>query len=570
MKFLDTLSFRRQILLCFLIVALIPLFIAVGFITKAYSFSVKREMESEGKGQIEEIADKFSGFLSSAEEVGRKLCENDLTANALGSKVKDEYLRELYLAMYKAGEDIPLDLRIGIYDAGGELYCSSKTDDTVKKLPLYWGILAQARADREQAFCISGNIADGKENILLQMLSTVRNKYGVVLGYIVMSFDQEDLNALFGGCYDTTDTMLIADAYGNLLYTSGEEAGEETLALLFHQKVPKNYSYLWKWDEKTGYLLLLQKPSGISAEANKRMMQISLELALVSMILCVAASMLLGRQLSEPVDQLNQAMERVKNGDLTIHIETSQKNELGKLTDNFNRMTEELKEHVENMVQKQKDIKDMQIQLFQTQLNPHFLYNTLDSIKWTARLHRLDDISLMAENLAYILQYSIRSEQFVPLRKEMEIIENYIEVQKIRFLGKFSYEAEIPEELADCIVPKLMLQPIVENSIIHGLAEKESGTISVYADQVGETIHIYVTDDGAGISPEVIKWLKNGNFVEKPGHLGLYNVNKIIKLYFGIEYGLSAAVEEEIGTTITIVLPIRKENMNDKGADSGR
>lgn len=567
MNFLDTLSFRRQILLSFLIVALIPLFIAVGFITKAYSFSVKREMESEGKKQIVEIADKFESFLSSAEEVCSELCENDLTANALSDKVKDEYLKELYITLYKESVDIPLDLKVGVYDAGGELRFSSKTDDKMKMLPLYWGILAQTRADRKNLFQVSGNIADAHENTVLQTSYTVQNKFGAVLGYIVMSLDTEDLNTLFSGCYNTTDAVFITDPYMNLIYSSDAAFGQETIDLLAQQKVPKNYSYAWSRNEKTGYMLILQKSSGVSAATNRRMMEISIELALVSMILCVAASMLLGKQLSEPINKLNRAMDLVKNGNLTIHIETKQKNELGELTNNFNRMTEELNEHVKNMVQKQKDIKDMQIQLFQTQLNPHFLYNTLDSIKWTARLHQLDDISLMAENLAYILQYSIRSEQFIPLRKEMEIIENYIQVQQIRFQGKFHYEAEIPEGLADCIVPKLMLQPIVENSIIHGLAEKENGNISIYADQVGEAIHIYVTDDGIGISEEIIEWLQNGNFIEKTGHLGLYNVNKIIKLYFGVEYGLTATVEEGIGTTITIVLPIRKENLHDKSAD---
>lgn len=567
MKFLDSLSFRTQILLGFFAVALIPLIAAICFITQVYSFTFQREMEKEGKQQIVTIGDKFAHFQDASNVICEKMCKNELTVNALIDKVNDVYQKELYTTLYHESASIPMETLVSVYDAGGQLRLSTNSDRAEKKLPLFWGILKKARTNREQLFQITHSIANTKSDVLLQTCYTVVNRKGAKLGYITMSLNQEDLNTLFSGCYNSGDTIYITDSHLNLIYSSNHGTGQELLTQIRNQNASKNYWYTWTKDKGTGYYLILQKPTAISESVNDRMFKISLFIAFFCLILCFFVSMVLGRQLSKPINELNKAMDLVKKGNLSIHVETNQQNELGELTNNFNRMTEELDTHVKNMVQRQKDIKDMQIQLFQTQLNPHFLYNTLDSIKWTGRLHHLDDISSMAENLAYILQNSIRSEQFIPLIKELEIIDNYIQIQQIRFHGKFTYEVEIPEELRNCIVPKLMLQPIVENSIIHGLAEKEEGSISIYADQVGDNIHISVNDDGVGMSQETIEWLKTENFTENTGHLGLYNVNKIIKLYFGNQYGLKAAVEEGIGTTVTVVLPIRKEKLDDNGVN---
>lgn len=564
MKLLKSLSYKNQILFGFLVVALIPLLVSIFFITKVYAITFRHEMQIEGNAQIVDLAAKFSGFLNSSKDICDSLCKDDLTVLALIDKVNDEYQKELYLTLYQESTLIPREVLVSIYDAGGYLRFSTRSESVEKVLPLYWGILAEARSHKEQAYYVSNSISNAESNILLKTAYVVESSNGARMGYITMGLTEEDFNTLFSGHYNSNDVVFVTDSHLNLIYSSNKNYDQNTIDMLRRHEAPNNFWYTWVVDQKTGYYIILQKPGAISASAIQTMFHISVVMSFFCLILCVIVSIIIGKQLSEPINKLNKAMDLVKRGSLSIHVHTKQTNELGELTNNFNRMTKELNTHVENLLQRQKDIKDMQIQLFQTQLNPHFLYNTLDSIKWSARIHHLDDISSMAENLAYILQNSIRNEQFIPLKRELEIIDNYIQIQQIRFNGKFTYEEEIPDNLAECIVPKLMLQPIVENSIIHGLAEQEDGSISIYADEVGRNIHISVTDNGVGISQEIINWLNTDTFTENVGHLGLYNVNKIIKLYFGLEYGLTATVEEGIGTTITIVLPIkRRGNLND-------
>ena len=136
----------------------------------------------------------------------------------------------------------------------------------------------------------------------------------------------------------------------------------------------------------------------------------------------------------------------------------------------------------------------------------------------------------------------------------METIDSYVEVQKIRFTGRFLCEKEIPDQLEECLVPKMILQPLVENAIIHGLEGCENGYICIYAGREGDVLNISITDDGRGMSPEILAWINSPEPEKRDGHLGLYNIMRILKLYYGNEYGLKAEVTED-GTTVTLRLP---------------
>lgn len=163
-------------------------------------------------------------------------------------------------------------------------------------------------------------------------------------------------------------------------------------------------------------------------------------------------------------------------------------------------------------------------------------------------------IAVLAENLAVILRKSISSKMFIPLKEELETIDSYVEVQEIRFTGRFLCEKEIPDQLEECLVPKMILQPLVENAILHGLEGCENGYICIYAGREGDVLNISITDDGRGMSPEILAWINSPEPEKRDGHLGLYNIMKILKLYYGNEYGLKAEVTED-GTTVTLRLP---------------
>lgn len=563
MKWLNTLSFQHHIFLGFLIVALIPLTLCSFLMVNVYTLTLKHQMVTDGNQQIKELTNRLSVLFESQNESRTILLQDDLTARVLIDNRTDEYPKELYMALYQVKSSLPTQISFTIYDAGGHQRFSTDPDTSQDVLPIYWGVLYKARHSDASVYYATDPTLNGTSMALMQTAHYVENSSGSRVGYLVMGMTQKNLDLLFESFYSEQDTLLITDSHRNLIYTSNNKYKNATLSMIKNHETDPRFWYTYATEPTSGFNIILQKSSAISTSTGKTMKRISLITGFLCLSLCLILSLHLGRRLAKPIRRLNRAMEQVKNGDLSVYVSTSRKDELGELTENFNYMTGDLKEYVAKLIQRQKDLNDTKLSLYQTQLNPHFLYNTLDSIKWSAKIHEIQEIASMAENLADILRKSISGNQFIPLKQELETIDNYLNIQRIRYLGKFVYEAEIPPQLEDCIVPKLLLQPLVENAILHGLADRKTGSILIYADQIGPNIHICVTDDGCGMSQDIIDWINAPIAVEREGHLGLYNINNIIKIYYGSEYGLTADVDPGIGTTVTIVLPLKKENMYD-------
>ena len=195
----------------------------------------------------------------------------------------------------------------------------------------------------------------------------------------------------------------------------------------------------------------------------------------------------------------------------------------------------------------------------QAQLNPHFLYNTLDTIKWVAKANQVPEVATLSSSLATILRAGISENQFCMLEKELDLVRNYCDIQKIRFDDCFDLEIDVPDDIKKAYVPKLILQPIVENSIIHGLEGRRDGHINITAvkrerDPDTEILEITVTDNGKGINDEMIALIEADDPAALEGHLGIKNVNTIIRLYYGKEYGVHATRLEN-GTEMKVTLP---------------
>jgi len=206
----------------------------------------------------------------------------------------------------------------------------------------------------------------------------------------------------------------------------------------------------------------------------------------------------------------------------------------------------------------------------QAQLNPHFLYNTLDTMKWVAKANHIPEIATMAAGLAKILRTSISKRQFICLREELELVNCYVDIQKIRFNDKFSYSVEMEEGLEDCVIPKLIIQPIVENSVLHGLKESEEGNIHVRITGKTGVLCIEVTDDGCGAPDDLMEAINHRRQEQLVGHIGVSNVDTILRLTYGEEYGIymeksdgniqtTKDGKESGGTRVTLRLPVRRE-----------
>ena len=563
-----SLSFKNRVFFMCLLATLVPLLISSVVMVHIFTMSLNRQSEGTAKQQITEISERFSRLLEDCENTCAELTADGSAAWNLIDNTTIEIQKGMYLSLYQAVQEIYGHAQCSVYDAGGRLRFTTDTLPREGKLPVYWGLLRKAsQGDGMTYYRTDPYLAVTNPSILMQGAYSLENPHGARTGYVVLDFTRDNFDNVFSGFYSLTDMILILDDHRKPVYCSRPDYSEAQISGIIAELMKPQgtaeagkgaQQYLCLREPERGFYVILCRQAPISAPAVRMMGTVVLALSLLSLALSLVISEALARHITRPVSRLDKAIAKVKDGDLSIQVKVKTNYELGRLTESFNQMVKDLKRYLEDRVQRQKDLNETTLRLYQTQLNPHFLYNTLDTIKWSAKIHQIPEIAVLAENLAVILRKSISSKPFIQLCEELDTIESYIKIQKIRFAGRFLYETEIPDVLEDCVIPKMILQPLVENAIIHGLDGCANGYICIYAAQKDGILRISVTDDGCGMGQEMLDWMNSPNPAKRDGHLGLYNVIQILKLYYGEEYGIQAESDTS-GTTVTIRLPAKKE-----------
>lgn len=280
-------------------------------------------------------------------------------------------------------------------------------------------------------------------------------------------------------------------------------------------------------------------------------------------VISILYTIWLTRSITRPIKELMQVCGKVMKGDFTAHAVVKRQDEFGRLGDTFNRMIDQINEFFDKERRDQKRKAEMEYQILQAQINPHFLYNTLDSMKWLAVMQGVDNIAEMSTALINLLQYNLgKVEGETTLHNEIESVRNYIVIQKYRYSDIFEFTTMIDEESEKCQVPRFILQPLVENSIIHGFNE-ERGNYRVHIAAVifDGKLHIRVIDNGIGMDADSTDKINKGQ--EKStrfSKIGVANIRERIKLYFGDEAELIFDSEPNVATIAEIILPIIKED----------
>ncbi|MGN7941578.1 cache domain-containing sensor histidine kinase [Virgibacillus sp. 6R] len=270
------------------------------------------------------------------------------------------------------------------------------------------------------------------------------------------------------------------------------------------------------------------------------------------------------KHITNPIEKLVSSMKSVQKGDFNIpeSIKSNEynfHNEVAILHNNFYMMIDRINELIKENYEKQLLIKDTEFKALQSQINPHFLYNTLESINWLAKINNQQKISNMVESLGYLLRNAISiKEDVITVREELEIVKHYVTIQKFRFEDRLNFEIEINEQEMDCIVPKLVVQPLVENSINYALETMiECCQIKVIVKKVKNDLHIIVEDNGIGMDKDHLENVMKGEYKSKGNGIGLKNIESRIKFVFGQEYGLTVESKLNVGTKVILVIPYR-------------
>ena len=270
------------------------------------------------------------------------------------------------------------------------------------------------------------------------------------------------------------------------------------------------------------------------------------------------------KRITNPIEELASTMQEVQKGNFlavqSLKVEEMPEDEVGTLYRNFKTMVQRIDELIKENFSKQLLVKETEFKALQAQINPHFLYNTLESVNWLAKTNNQQQISSMVEALGHLMRNSINfNEDIITVEKELEIVQSYLTIQNYRFGDRLDFQMNIPASVMNCRIPKLTLQPLLENSFQHAVEPSlEVSTIKIMAVKTEEFLYIRVEDNGPGIDPNTLLYIKKGIIKPKGTGIGLNNIDQRIKLGFGEQYGLKIENLDGKGTAVTVILPIQR------------
>jgi len=557
-------SFKRELLAGFLTVAVLPLVVSCLFLIQMFQVKADSDYRKVNMEQVHIVNSAFLEFWKKIEDAESSLASSWMVQMAMAGKAEGRK-SEVYHILYEKTSELRELARFDLYSRDGACLYSTGTGMYQKKLPVYWGILKVSGAHGDDLI-----VQKDHEDMSLMAARGIPGEDGVPIGFVVASLTEENLNQVFQGLLGSQDGLCILNEFYEPVYSAGTAAGGEIAQTLRAGRMEgKEALSSWKDSEvfvaslgDTGLTSVLLRPEIFTGGLTGSMYSVLFLMTAFSFLLCLFVASWLSSHLSQPILLLNRAMEKVKKGNLDTRVQMERADEFGQLAASFDAMTAQLDQYMKEQVAQQKKLNEVQIAMMQAQLNPHFLYNTLDTMKWVAKANHIPEIATLSAKLAKILRTSISSPQMITLKEEMELVDSYAEIQKIRFGGRFTFTSELPQELSGTFVPKLMIQPIVENAMIHGLADCDNGTIHVKVHRLEAQglLCIEVTDDGCGISDEVLKCLNSRDREKLSGHIGFYNVDMVIRLHYGDGYGLQAERRQEGGTCVRILLPDGEQN----------
>ena len=498
-------TFRARLLAAFLAGSLLPLMLCSVLLVYITGSSLNRKDQEYMRGQMDSVirtADTLRLGLDRAEELLRS--DRNIQKVMKGYRVEET---AIHAVLYEAAQPFQ-GCPVYLYDPAGQLLYPTAGHGRPPELNPCWGVLrAAAREPGTPVFRVPGSYMDGA---VLQGAVALSDAAGEPGAFLVIELRDEDFYRLFNGRHELTDGLLIVNSFWRPVYASAPELAAQVAPMLREQLLSgalrEESGILFEIREHspTGLWFILQRPQAFGRDTMRNMYAVSIFCGLFCVIVSVCLYLPLSKQISAPVRNLQKAFGKLAQADLEVQLPTDRTDELGQLARDFNTTVKALQQNRQELIENQKELNQAQIRLLQTQLNPHFLCNTLDTMKWISKIHKVPEVAEMSADLADILRYCIKAEEFVPLYREVEFLQRYIEIQKIRMGDKVEFLADLPEELAECIVPKMILQPLVENAVIHGLPEREDGRILLTIRTVGKMLEIIVSDYGPGLPDDLI------------------------------------------------------------------
>jgi two-component system sensor histidine kinase YesM len=587
-------SFCTKLSLFFGAICVIPIFVLGTF---AYLFFYELSLNSlkdQVKSTLNQVTGAYDQLLG---EYGRALetfCADADVAGVLGTKMPTPGQNsQIYRKMFFLLKGKPLNAAMYLMGANGKLRLSTIDPPGQYDISTYrnWGIYAMAKRSRNVVVYPNVYLNSAGQSISLALVKAIRAGTRIA-GYAIIDIPAESIEAIcnqYRGSLPLNFTIVDRNYY--TVYDESKIKSKTAFYdLPFREEFKTGRAWrIAKLGERRALICNHRSLNGqffvigtlyldIIIANIKSITFVTVGLGLASFILCVILSILITRSIGRPIQAIVKTMRKVEEGRFDVRVEVDSRDEVGFMACRFNDMIARIDELFHTNLEKQDRLRLAEIQALQSQINPHFLYNTLDSIKWIAKLNGIREIEVIVIQLGKLLKNSINNRnEMTTVRDSLEIIDSYLTIQKIRYSDRFTVHMDIDPGVLDCYVPRLIIQPIVENAIVHGIVKKiGEGRLDIKAGRAGTDLLIEVADDGAGIDAARLEQIRTEleSDQRKVENIGIHNVNRRIKLCYGEKYGVSISSEAGRGTTVILTMPASKRQVEDVGGqetdDQGR
>lgn len=572
-------SIRTKLIIGFLTI-LLPLVLILSIVFYSYSAEIVLKQSLE---QTREIVEQFSISLDNYMGLMRNKMEILADSPTIQEELnthqdKEDIKNDSFYSRNKRIRRIMLQIYSSVTMNDVEIYGINETNHYLSlwskkyEIPDKDILFENANLSKGRSVLVN-NINDADTIQMIKMVKDLQTykpigyiRFGLKRNYIekmakninfgsdggVVIFD-ENLNKISGIAHDSALSKLLKKkpSIGNFSYSEGKN---EYTAVHIHS-------------DSTGWTTVGVIPLRYINKDLAGIQYLTVIIIVLTIIIGVTVSVIIAQSLILPLENTVNALEKFSRGDFAVRLKENRCDEIGKLNRIFNKAIKEINKLMQKVTQSEILNKEMEFKTLQSQMNPHFLYNTLDTINWLAFKEKQTEICNLVAAISSLIRASISNKKsIITIEHELDYVKNYIYIQHIRYKDRFDTIYDIDESLLKQAVPKLIIQPIVENAIIHGIENsKNKNLLYISVKHENECIVIIVKDTGIGMTDEKVSELLkeplNTEGDEQKAHtnLGLYAVHKRIQLMYGDLYGITVHSQAGEGTTVTLHIPFTKK-----------
>ena len=572
-RYRRTITIKRKLLFINMIVAFLPVMVFGILITRVYEDAVDKRTRQSVQDSSVVIADRITRVLKDAEN-----CSNYLTVNINKVMQTKTTTKKLTLAEQKAITNELYVAKIVFDEINSIAFISTDEKVYVSDNTILTNTEAILKSDQlETLKKTSGKsiwfpceareflVQDISEPVLTLGKKVVQINTGETLGYLFLNVD---ISAIENNLTNQLINYRLVDENKTVISSvvSSEYIDEANVKVLLSKAINNQVKYYlgrkyyisnYEIADYEWQLIGITDMNEFNVEA-KNILYLGAAIAFAAILLEILLSYYLSRMITVPLLKLKNGAEEIAGGNMDLRLHFKSEDEIGQLGNSFNDMTEQVQELLVKVNYEAKKKREYELSLLQEQVKPHFLYNSLDIVIKLSEMNRHSESRRAVRRLADYYRNSLSdSKEIITIAQEIKIVEDYLELQRIRYNDVFTYEVVIDEDILLLLVPKLTLQPLIENAIYHGMKYKdEAGILRITGRKMEEGVILSVEDNGVGMSQENCEALLQNN---PEGHFGVYSVNHRIKLFFGEEYGIAIQSEAGKGTKIDVLLPAKSE-----------